>query len=340
MSLDPEALESAARTLIGRLKTAKQRLAGRPEADVRQALTVEVRAALAGLSPDDYERATAAARELVALEMATREQAPAAPAGPDPATRARLLELEARVQQLESDKHRLAQDNTRLLARLASLPDAPVAPQRGGDGSLDRVRQALVAVARQHDVSLDAYGLDREEQAFVVATAQLLRFAQDTKSAMALLMADFRLGAAAAMSSVMISNTSREVPDRYAAALRGDAEAARALGSTLESCRAELADLNEAFTQCIPRGARLLLKELDPNPIAAERKGAFGGTDERQAWNDYVRLHGDLKELGPGEMWERFFHPALKQHLAGGARLANPGAPADRVERPRRRPRE
>ena len=309
MPLSAEAIESAARTLVGRLKNSRERLAGHPVGDVRDELEREMRSALAGLSPADSQQALDSARELLLAEA--QEEMPRA----DPRASEHVRALEAQLAAAEAERLRLADENARLRTQ-AAAPAHAAAPVVAGDLRFQAVRKAVQLLAQNPDTHVESLHLSPEETAFVLAVHELLRFAVDYKSAMNMLMQDFRIGPAAKMNSMMFDAAIREMQDRFLACLTNQRGALEAMKSSLSRNRELLVQLNEAYTSCIPRGARKLLQEIDPEPISTKNKGVLG-TDAKAAWESFVRAHGDLSNLNSAELWERFFQPHLREHLSG-----------------------
>ena len=70
----------------------------------------------------------------------------------------------------------------------------------------------------------------------------------------------------------------------------------------------------DAFQATIPKAVEAMLAEMAPEPILARAKKLL--TDYERAWNEYARLHSDMSNLTPEEIWENYFRALFREKLS------------------------
>jgi hypothetical protein len=287
--------------LVLKLKQLRQQIEGHPAGERREAMVRALQEELAGLSEEEAGHRVEQAREQVVGEARDRER-----------SLERLQDevgrLKSEVDVLKAAREVLARENQQLRKSLESAE-----AQGGSSQSLDKIRAGLRKMADGDEVTPDAIGLPPSEARLFRLAQELLGFSLRIEFSVQSLLAD--VGAVRGGDTRYIKGLDKLIRNRFRACLDNQQGSIQALKEGLEKNQRFLPYLFEACLGSIRQGAPALLAELDPEPILTPHRGRLM-TNYEEAYRSFTTRHGDLMNLTPSEVWERFFATPFRAKLA------------------------
>jgi hypothetical protein len=290
--------------LLEKLQEVRKSWADGPPEALREALGKALEEELRGRSDEDRDRELQALEETLVARARRRQE--------------RIDELEEQVRSLTREKESLSRENARLTADAGSSP-SPAAS--GGDGeALDRLHESLRRMLEGERVTQEDLRLPPERVSLFKLIQELIRFAARFENAVLNLQKQLEVGPAGEMGTVVFQKFQENLTRLLRDCLEDKPGATAALKELLDRNSQFLIFLNKSHESATLAGFRSILTELDPEPILEKTKGGMlkRGNYE-QAWKDYGTRHGDLLNLPPSEIYERFcldeFKKQLTRHL-------------------------
>ena len=301
--------------LVERLRTVRRGLAAGPAGERRAALKKELAGELGALTP--------AEREAI-LERALGVMRPAPPSDSAEADKAgqALADLKARHEALSMELESLRKDraaaqaardalrdeNAKLRAELESKAAA------GSGGSMEAFRSGLKAAMEGKQLDPETLGLAPSDVRLFRLTREMVNFVYMLEIGRMAFLKEVQVGRAALLGTQFMKDFQQQVRKRVLAVLKDEPGSMKAFSDILKEQTKFVTGLPAAFQESFPAGTEAILHELDPETLMGKHRGKFM-TDYEKAWNEFVREQGDLKNLAPDELWDRFFRESFQKKL-------------------------
>ena len=297
-------VDEAIRSFVEKLKGARRSGAERPDEELREALKQVVRTEMRDLPEAEAGRRLDGARDYLVAEARRSEQ------------RLEGLEtevgrLKAQAESLRAERDRLAEENRRL--RAAPPTTATTASGPALEGALSKIRDALLQITQDREVTSESLALPPSEARFFRLIRELLVFALNFETGVHDLIQKIqvmRFG----QNSMMVKQQKKIIRNRFRACLDNEEGSVVALKEALDRNKAFLISLYEAYNASIREGSRSLLEQLDPQTILDQTKGMLLDRFEK-AWRAFSDQHADLSTLPETDLWERFFDAPFKHKM-------------------------
>lgn len=287
--------------LIERLKAVREENAARNETDVTRALVEALRTELAGMSRNEADALLAGVRSAL-IEEARREDETIRHLQRD------MASLSTQLESLRAERDALAREVKRLETGSTSRPTATPVAEAGGPFA-----GALRDVAANPEAGVEVpAGLAPSEVHALRMLRSLLLFAWKGELAAGTL----KVGTGSRPDGTFyekhyVSGTRA----RYMACVNGQEGSIEELDRVLDGVMSFFYSLPAAYQFAIPRGVEALLLGLEPNEIMKQHEGRFGRSYDK-AWATYSRLHLDLTNAPPDDLWQMFFERPFREEIA------------------------
>lgn len=294
-------VDEAIRSFVEKLKSVRRSGAERPDEEIRETLKQVVRTEMRDLPEAEAGRRLDGARDFLVAEARRSEQ------------RVEGLEtevgrLKAQAESLRAERDRLAEENRRMKAAPQTVAGGP-----GLEGALSKIRDALLQITQDREVTSESLALPPSEARFFRLIRELLVFALNFETGVHDLIQKIqvmRFG----QNSMMVKQQKKIIRNRFRACLDNEEGSVVALKEALDRNKAFLISLYEAYNASIREGSRSLLEQLDPQTILDQTKGMLLDRFEK-AWRAFSDQHADLSTLPETDLWERFFDAPFKHKM-------------------------
>ena len=279
--------DDATRSLVEKLKSARNSLQDRPDNEIQEALRQALRTALDGLSEAEADRRLDGARDLLVDNARQRER---------------------QVEDLQNEVRRLTTE-------LETLRSNRQAGADSGDttATLTTIREALRKITRGQDVTSESLGLPPSEARLFRLVRELLLFAQNFETGIHGLLLAIEVGPG--LDSRMGKQQKKIIENRFRACLDDKEGSVQSLKEALARNSRFVLQLNDAYSSAIRHGTRALLDDLDPQPIIDSSQGKLGGLSFERAWKSFTSRYADVSSLPPEDAWARFYQEPFKSKL-------------------------
>ncbi len=284
-------MSSSPHRLVVRLREVRAAAEGERPSEVRRALDLALREALAGVSEADARAMIVEAR----AEMAGQH----APGGADEGSAREIASLRAECERLVAENRKLRAENDDLVTRPG--------PRASGDG-MEHLQTGLRRVVGGERVTPDTVGIPREFERLYKLMVELVRFVIDVDTTRVHWIRDIDIGPqGGGMNTQIFQEMQSIVRKRFDAVLENKEGSLKALSESLRDNHRFLFAIITAFNDALSEGSQAVLQELDPPQILEAHRGRVMGYDYEKAWKEIARRHGDLRDLSQAEFYLRYF---------------------------------
>jgi hypothetical protein len=301
--------------LVERLRTVRRELAAGPVGARRAALKKEISGELGALPSAEreaiLERALGVMRPAVSSDSAASRTAGEALADLKARHEALSLELESLRKEratAQAARGALESENAKLRADLEAKAAS------GTGGSMAAFRAGLKASVEGKQLDPDTLGLAPGDVRLFRLTREMVNFVYMLEIGRMAFLKEVQVGRAALLGTQFMKDFQQQVRKRVLAVLQDEPGSMKAFSDILKEQTKFVTGLPAAFQESFPAGTEAILHELDPETLMGKHRGKFM-TDYEKAWNDFVREQGDLKNLAPDELWDRFFRESFQKKL-------------------------
>jgi hypothetical protein len=315
MSKSPPSADHPAAKLVERLHAVIQQNEGQPAPRRRSALMREIDLQLAGLPPAD--RPAVLEQALGVIRPATR------PAGGDSSGEKLLAQLDLvrgeketlakERDALRATRDALLRENAKMRGEIEAKKTVPSTPGVAG-GSLETFRAGLKDAIAGKKVDADKLGLSAGDVRLFRLTQELVNFVYMLERGRIDFLNKVEVGQAGMMGTQLVKGYQDQVRKQFLAVLNDQEGSIRNLRRTMDGQTRFIVGVPESFQEAIPRAVEAILAQLAPEPILARSKRLM--TDYERAWSEFARIHSDLSNLTPEEIWDGYFKNVFKEKLA------------------------
>jgi len=309
----------AATKLLERLRSLRRQLEAEPAAKRRASLARELSLQLAEVPA--AERPVVIEQAMAAILPATGS-APPAPGGD-----AKLAGLEEELDEVRSEKAALVKErdvlratrdgllkeNGKLRADLETKAATPQEPRAPG-GTLDAFRAGLKDAIAGKKLDTAKLGLAASDVRLFRLTQELVNFITMLEQGRMRFLNALEVGQAGMMGTQLIKAHQEQVRKQILAVLNDEEGSIKKLKTTLDAQNRFIIGLPDAFQATIPAAVESLLSELQPDPILERTKRLM--RDYERAWAEFSRIHSDLSNLQPSELWDTYCKAVFQDKLS------------------------
>jgi hypothetical protein len=313
----------AASKLLARLQSIRRQLEGEPGAARRASLARELALELADVPAADRPGVIEQAMSAIlpaAVGAAPQASGPAAGAGELAALKEKFeaarVEKETLVKErdaLRATRDGLLRENGKLRADLDAKPATPPESRTGG-GTLEAFRAGLKEAIAGRKVDGSKLGLAASDVRLFRLTQELVNFITMLEQGRMRFLNALEVGQAGMMGTQLIKAHQEQVRKQILAVLNDEEGSIKKLRTTLDAQNRFIIGMPDAFQATIPAAVEALLKELEPEPILERTKRLMRDYD--RAWAEFARVHSDLSNLQPSELWDTYCKTVFQDKLS------------------------